>query len=281
MQHLIRYLYKIMKVCQYLSNAHPFYLGMVTNSIIMLRKYNKDVKVRLFLVQDEGKSTHTTNHRGNELSTKSKISTTDYIYLLKNNLNVEVLEKEPLKIEKGFFHIHRSLMRDTQEESLLFIDADTFIFKDVEELFDKYKEYDYVGLPISYLNGWNKEWLPFKPFNSAVNLWNNGWIRKFAQDLEYWCKLIKEKKHIVSDWCYQQCSRGTNREEMSTSLFVAENKLKHCVWDRWDVRNSATSIDYREAPNTYIFHTFTHNWERAKGLYLGERVKIKPCFIKV
>jgi hypothetical protein len=269
-----------MRVCQYLSNDHPLYLKMVANSIHMLRKHNDIIKVRLHLVHDDGQITKTTNHQGDSLSIKSKYSVSEYIKLFQD-MDVEVVEREPLELEgeEGFFHIHRSLLKDTEEESLLFIDADTFIFKDVEELFDKYSEYDYVGLPIHYLDGWNKSWLPFKPYNSAVNLWNNSWICKFAEALPSYCRQLRERTHVCGNWCYERCNRGTGREELSTSLFVDDNCLKHTVWDNWDVRNSASLKDYDEAPQTCIFHTFTHNWQRAKGLYIGKRIKFKPTLI--
>lgn len=253
---------------------------MVSNSISMLRKYNKSIHVRLHLVHDGGEYTKTTNHQGGSLSINSNYITSDYIKLI-SDLGVEIVEKDPLTFEgeEGFFHIHRHLFKDAIEDSLLFIDADTFIFGNVEDLFERYKEYDYVGLPIPNLADWDKKWLPFNPYNSAVNLWNNGWITKFAHALPKYCKLIREKEHPCSDWCYSRCSKCTGREEISTSLFINDNNIKHTLWDKWDVRNSSSYIDYDESPYTYIFHTFTHNWSMAKGRFTGRRMKVQLSFV--
>lgn len=238
-------------ICQYLTNSHPIYLQMCANSIEMLRTHNPNVPVRVFLIEDEGLMTATTNASLPTIRAKG-------IPLSEFKVDAEVITHKP--IAEGMFQVHKHLFKDLEEESILFIDCDTFIFGDVGVLFEKYKDYNFVGTLLPALTDWDENWLPFIPYNSAVCLWNDGWFQKFAEELPKRCQDIFDGNHSTSKWCFGKCSKATNREEMATSFFVEENNLVHTHWLEPEVKHLLCENDYYIKPT--ILHSWSHGWTK-------------------
>ena len=148
----------------YLINMHPFYLKMALTSVGMLRSHNKKVPVRVYLIRDNA---HQTIERENVSRHHPPLhNMTDQFIIACQNLDVEVCERLPLSYpgEETFFHINRKYLSEVPEPNVLYIDADTFIFGDIESIFDHYphEHIDFAACKAIWAlsRGWQPDFLP-------------------------------------------------------------------------------------------------------------------------
>ena len=268
------------RCCVYLTNEHPGYMKMAINSMRMLRKHNADLPVRCVFIRD-----HCSQTMPRDNISESTLSGNSELFLeMCRNSNVEVWERPPLMFrgEEKFFHINRMYLNDMQEESLLYIDADTFIFGDVTTIFDDYSDVEFAACPANWAMGrkWKKEYLPSGhltiPFSSGVMLWNKGAVRDWSSKLNYYCRSLREGKHAISNWLYQQHDDCLLREEFSVSLHVAYEGIKYRYLKREDCQLILYPSDKNDVGNSKIFHCYSPNWRAIYQKLRWNNHRIKP-----
>lgn len=213
---------------------------MATKSLSMLRRHNRNIPVKLFLLS-------------NEFIPKYKF-TKDFIEFCKAN-NIEIVVKS---IDYDYFFSNKHHIKDCPEDQILFIDSDTFIFGDVEKIFTKYEEFEFVGCKNKWVEG--REWRFLNgnlPFNGGIQLYNKSSHKQILKELPSQCENLGDLEEWVKkggmDW---------NREEMAISKIVIENKYSFEYFEKEDCVIPLFEADLEEPSKTIIFHSFTNLWER-------------------
>ena len=255
----------------YLTNESPFYMRMAATSLEMLRRHNRTLKVRLYLVED-GQSETVSRQNMSPVS-----FTTGELKSLCDNLGIEVASRQKGHYpgDEGYFYVQRNLLKDVPEDSVLYMDGDTFTFGDLEKLFDKYTcDLSACENEWAYGQGYQEEWLPLKPFNSGVMLWNNGWFQKWASELPKLCNEIKTEGPI-GEWLWKRDGKCLGREEFSVSVFAARENLSYRYLDKEDCWLNKHLEDYLRAGQSVIFHSYTDQWKKVVS-HLSGRDRKKP-----
>ena len=231
---------------------------MTLNSIQMLRHYNKKVKVRVFLIGGIGK---------------------DRFEQMSKTLDFELVHRQPTKEAKdhNLFLLNRQYLGECEEESVLYIDGDTFIFGDVETLFERYKDYDFAGaidVSVSFSEDWDKgdAEASFRMFgsetqdifNGGLTLWNNnvlkGWAGEFF--VPTCLRLLDERDVPVCKWLWSGTRNGYLSETLTIAFYVGGKKLKYRVMEDKDVINlfSWDAIKRWCERDFIVFHSFAQHW---------------------
>jgi hypothetical protein len=247
------------RICAYITNEHPFYMRMVSNSIKMLRKANETIPIRLVLIEDKAKHTFL---RGVEQGVK--FSKDDLLAHCKN-MNVDVWLRPSIS---DYFFLNRNYLQDFKEETLFHIDGDTFIFSDVNYLIEKYKDVDIVASHSRWMEsmGWDSALYlddpQLKPFNSGVVLWNEGWGQKWAKQLPTLCADLVRKKYKAGDWIHRMDVGLHRREEVSVTCFASFNQIECGYFERNEVLLVEIPPDLERAGDSIIMHTYSDNYSR-------------------
>jgi|SaaInlV_165m_DNA_1040744.scaffolds.fasta_scaffold03217_8 hypothetical protein len=229
-----------MRSCVYYLNESKQHVKMALNSLKMLRFHNKNIPVRVFILS-------------NEFIPKYKFTKNLLEFCSSNDIETV---KKPIKYD--YFCSNKYLIKDCPEERILFIDSDTFIFGDVENIFKKYENCDFAGCKNKWVEGRNWRFLNGNiPFNGGVQLYNNNSHKKILKKLPTTCNNLGEdlEKWIEGrmDW---------NREEMAISKIVIEDKYSFKYFEKEDCMIPLVEDDLENFKKTTIFHSFTHLWER-------------------
>lgn len=253
---------------------------MVCNSIFMLRQYNKTIPVKIYFINDDNKTTHPIV-KDVEYGTFSKKAMLE----IAEKLNVQIKEVLPfdntgLRAElKNYFFCNRSHFT-TEEDSVLHIDGDTFIYGDVEELFDKYKDFDavvpeskfYIQAEFSCKKNFNRD---ASPFNAAVILFNNQLCRKWANEI-----IPYMSKTLDSEWF------GNKHpiEEIATNWWVCDNAKNIGYFKDSECYPILLMSDLFIPQKSTIVHTYVKQWPalyKSLGTPLDNAIKIpaKPKMI--
>lgn len=264
------------RLCVYVVNEYPFYMKMVVNSLQMLRKYNSSIRVKVFFITDQGKGVILRSGISPfEFSSEKFIESCQ-------QLNAEIVYCELLDVE-GYFYAHRHYLKDCEESSIFHIDSDTFIFGDVEQMFEVYKDVDFVACESHWYQKLPSEVLPITPFNSGVMLWNNGWLQKWSSGLlDTLDKLKNNRGETQTEWLYTHEKDCMGREEFSVSKFVVDFNLKFSYFKDEECKVALYPKDLELAENSLIFHTLTPNWRSVyRRLNNISPTKVKRRFINV
>ena len=263
------------RCCTYIVNEEPAYLAITTQSLRTFRQFNPYLKVKLFFVQDQRKDS-----RGNAQIVEKALYSTNLPLDAKSflhsceELGVEVLTRElpPDFPEKGYWSAQRWLFQEIEEPTVLLLDADTFIFGDLTEIFTEYKDYDFVATPNTFGNTHSLKINDkiVNPFNSGVVLWNNGWMRLWAKRLVELCVELRDRKHPLSEWLWSVSPECTGREELAATLFVLENNLKYRYFDTKHCHTE--ELKY----TSLIFHTLSPNWTKYFNYFFPQAKKKLP-----
>lgn len=230
-----------MRSCVYYLNESKQHVKMATNSLQMLRCHNKEITVRVFLLS-------------NEFIPKYKF--TENLIEFCNSNNIEIVKKT---IDYNYFLSNKYHIKECPEEQVLFIDSDTFIFEDVSKIFEKYKEFDFVGCENKWVQGRGWNFLNgILPFNGGIQLYNNNSHKEILKKLPKTCNslgnnLEKWLNNGGMDW---------NREEMAISKIVIEDKYSFAYFKQEDCMIPLVEKDLKNIEKTIIFHSFTNLWER-------------------
>jgi hypothetical protein len=246
-------------------------MRMVATSLEMLRRHNTTLKIRLYFV-DDGQSDTVARSNMSQVSYSK-----DDLKSLCEKLNVEFVQrhKEHIQGEEGYFYIQRHMLRDVPEDSVLYLDGDTFIFGDVETLFDKYKS-DLTACENEWAwgQGFQESWLPFKPFNSGVTLWHNGWFQKWTANLPDLCRVLREESSPIGSWLWKRDGKCLGREEFSISIFIEKEGFSYGYLDKSDCWLNKLPEDYLRAGQSLIFHSYTDQWKKVAGHLTGGKRKV-------
>lgn len=244
-------------ICVYLVSDDPFYCRMALTSIIMLRQYNKEIKVRVFII-------------GNR---KTKID--DYA----EQLRLEVVHRPPTPAaqEYNYFCLNREYLAECKEETILYIDSDTFIFGNVDSICERYQDVDFAAAQDDWIINtpdWQQQHLlesyaqlgvqPVPVFNGGLTLWNKGCVRDWAKKLAITCKELYERKYVLTPWLFGDNRGGYHRETFAICFYIAKKGLRYQLMDNKDVVNLFAEKDWRAWNNKdyIVYHCFTQNWQR-------------------
>ncbi len=245
----------------YILNEFWFYLSMARCSLATLRRYNSSIPIDVFYIKDNNENNRNV---GGLLQCAGKIpqvSTQQFMDLCKQlNVNVNIIENVEMGNEKGYCSAQRKYLTNASEEKTLLLDADTFIFGDVEPLFELLNDCDFVA----DMNCFGKRYsmtykgLTLRPFNSGVVLWNRGLLKEYATKVFDLCLDLKDGKHPLSSWLYSVSSDKNEppqgREELACSIYVVDKNLKYKYFNKQHVQTN----EY--FGNCLIYHTLTQNW---------------------
>lgn len=245
------------RVCCYITSGDDFYCGMVLTSAYMLRQHNKTIPIRVFLI-DSDKTTKIDKYA--------------------NSLNIEIERFPATKkaIEQKYFCLNREYLSTCEEDSVLYIDGDTFIFGDVKDLFDRYEKYDFAAATDDWITG-TEDWSPERlnecydmvkgsivpVFNGGLTLWNNKCVRGWASEyLPEICTKLQNKEFPLTNWLFANNRVCYHKETFSICLYVSHNRLNYKVMDRKDVVNLFSKKDYDawKIKDYIVYHCFNQNW---------------------
>jgi hypothetical protein len=261
----------------YMTNEHPFYMNMVRYSLGMLvSKLLSPVDIKVYVIRDG--STSTIERSGVIKPLGKHRATAECIDTLRD-LGAEVIEKPPLD---AFFHANRQYLGEIETDSLIYIDADTFIFDDVNKLFDAHADEDFVAAEAAWVRGRNYPFFifdvapgtPMLPFSSGVMLWNNGWHKDWATKLPFWMEKLKTREHPLGDWLYKQHDDCLLREEFSATVwayqrhkwvFNGETPLRYGYFTPEEVQLVRYVSDMKRLGQQTIFHCYTPNWRECRN----------------
>jgi len=247
----------------YLLNESPFYMQMAWFSIYTLRKFNKDIKVEILYVCDNQKDNRYSPVNfdfGLDIFSKDTFVES----LKKFDVEFNFVHDLDLKEEKGYHPIHRIAFQNVEDDQILLLDADTFIFGDLTPFFNALNYHDLVA-DINEWGRWGNNFpyngLDVTPFNSGVVLFNKGLLRDYGRQVYDLSMSVKGIDHPVGRWMadYEKFE-GSNgkggREEIAFTLFVLDNKInfRHSTF-----REIQTT---RRFTDCLIHHTQTPNYIR-------------------
>lgn len=272
--------------CVYLLNENPVFYSMFSVSIRMLRKYNQKIPVQLLYIQDEDKDSWGETRKIIEHVGPSYLHYLTYdkndLFDLCSDLNVDIEICPKLETPQNYTPIHRHYLQKCSDEACLLLDSDTFIFNNVELLFDQYKNADFIAHPMMSISKKTGDMSPIQlvmtyaknqkikkismyPFNSGVVLWNNGWMKRYGEVVVQMCDKLKHKKHLMSEMMYTLREDGRNREELACSLFVLENDLKLEYFRPKHVET------FKFSSNPVVFHTTSSAWASYFNFFAKEK----------
>jgi hypothetical protein len=255
-------------------------MHMVANSIKMLRKHNEDIIVRCCHVIDHGRQTLL---RGQAVTGDAESdayvekNTWEFVDIMKD-LGVIYHPAKPFRPpgDEHFFHINRVLLEEIPEQDVLYIDGDTFIFGDVANVFDAYKDAGYAGYETrwAYSRGWQSDFLygGMRPVGSGVMLWNKGNVRHWARTLPVYTERFRQGDMPLSKWLYTLHPNCLLREEFSVGYHLSYNTAsvpveimsrEHCITLHHD-------NDWKEFGKATIFHTYATGWKQGMNRLRGE-----------
>jgi hypothetical protein len=188
-------------------------------------------------------------------------------------LDVELIEIKDL--DPDYIHVNRQYMGNIEYENILYIDSDTFIFDDIQKIFDYYDK-DFVGCENTW--AYKQNFNLFKPTNGGVLLFKNFAHKKIYEDFSYKLKYMNILYKDVWDWM-SSINNFYVREEFLISNIVEEEKIKRCFFERHHVK---IPEDYKDIKNinTIILHTFTSNWSVFGREISSKKIKkIKPRLV--
>lgn len=269
----------IQKSCIYILNENPIYNAMFSVSVRTLRKYNQNLKIRLVYVNDENKdSWSATNNLFKEID---PYYTSKYMHFFKQDIfklvkdldiELNMVDSLPYKTQ-NFVSIQRCLFKDMEFNDAILLDVDTFCFKSIDYLFDKYKEYDFVASPLVGINfgDTNPSIIKHKmrftyfendmiiketllPFNSGIVFWKGNLLQQYGNVVLDYCNKLLYKKHPMADMMFAVRPDARNREEIACNLFVLENNIKRRFFDDDDV----SVYDYNN--NLSLLHTTSNGF---------------------
>jgi hypothetical protein len=202
---------------------------MAAVSIRMLREENDHIPIRVFLVQDERKNTVF-----QEGMVPVELSTTEFAGIC-SVMGAEVHCVEPLEDEPFRAH-HKKHLGECLEESVLCLDADTFVFSDIEWLFDEYANFDVVAARSAKPD----EEVFFSSHHPGVVLWNKGWAMGWAKE-----------------------------PGLDLNHFIAMKGLDHGYFAKYDCNNLQSENEIEQAGQSVVVHSKTSHWQQVHSSLFG------------
>ncbi len=227
----------------YCINDDAKYRRMFLNSVKMLRGHNATIPVKLIYIDGS-----------HDLAESLK------------PYDVEILNRPAYRPEAKYFSINKWYLKDVVEDSVLYLDVDTFVNGDVGVFFDRYRtDFTAVESSWAYGKGWNLDFLPNKglPYNSGVQLFQGGYHRKMFSLLPEAFDRLSTHDTPLAEWSWDYYD-GCLREEIACSLILAESGGSYMKFTPQDVYNIQRVEDIPRCHEPVIFHSYTNQWDMVK-----------------
>ena len=250
-------------------------------SINSLRYYNKSIEIEILYICDNGKNNRKIANL-NDFDLGIPWFTREMFFEEISNYNVtfRFIYDCDLGEETGFPGAQRKEFLKVKGDNILLLDSDTFVFDDIQVLFDHVKDCDIIAAKTEW--GDHGGMLPimgnkFCPFNSGVVLFKNKLLQKYGSDVFDLILEIKHEKNDLGKW-YGDYERTNNpneilklgREEMAFSYWVVRENLRYSYFDH----NEVQTVNYK--PKTIIYHTMTQNWLQSLTKFYRGRNFLPP-----
>ena len=238
---------------------------MAWYSIYTLRKHNKYIPIEILYICDKGRDNRLIDDK-NLIDLKINPFCKDSFVESCQQFNVTFVfvYNLDMKEETGFHSLQRMAFQYVEDDQILLLDADTFLFGDVEPFFQVLRHNDVV----LDLNAWGRYGfrLPYKghnilSVNSGVVLLNKGILKEYGKQVYDLSMKIKGEDDPIGKWLSEyQIYEGTEgklcREEIAFSLFLHDNKIKF----RLSYPNEIQTNNIRN--KTLIHHTQIQSYFR-------------------
>lgn len=236
----------------YLVNADSRYMEMAKTSIHLLRRHNSTVPVTVFFIDD---------HR---YCLPADFS--DFC----NHWDVEL--RVCPNVARGYFQDNKVHLGQCEGGRLLLLDADTFVFSDVLELFTAYQGYDVVACTNDWVwhCGYRADFIPGSPvpLNSGVLLCSSRFLRAWTQRLPQLHEALRTGRSFpaLTEWLYKVSATAYNREEFGLTICSAEARFRTAHFSGADcklLKFSRLDSDLAHFQScTKIFHSYSGYWRR-------------------
>lgn len=239
------------KVVVYCINDNPRYQEMLLNSVAMLRKYNQTIPVKVIYINER-------EDIADYNAFREKLAPH----------NVQVIEQMPFRPDTKYFSINKVYLQDLPEDSVLYLDVDTFVNGDVEKLFDKYRsDLTVIESEWAYVEkwGWKDDLLPNKgkPVNSGIQLFHNHFHQKMFSRLSDTFDKLSGHDTPLAKWSWGYFN-GCLREELACALILAESGASYMFFQRQDCYNIQRIEDIARCHEPIVFHSYTRQWDMVK-----------------
>jgi hypothetical protein len=244
------------RTCAYIINEHPYYMRMACNSIIMMRKYNQTLPIRVILVEDGGKLTE-------KPFGPVKWTRNNFIDMCKRQ-NAEVITQPPIAKR---FRQHLSYLGVLAEPSIFYLDADTYIYADIGYLMDKYEAMDLIAPYSNWMvkAGFDPEKIlgdrNLDPLEIGVMLWNNGNGQKFANTLARTSKDLLEMDTDPSGWIKQLSISNAHLEQVALACHATYEMLDTETFNDDEAMSVQTFGDIKRHGESCILHSRSDYYE--------------------
>ena len=232
---------------------------MLRVSVTSLRRHNDEIPIDIFFVRDGNRDNRDVGGITMSLGGIPRMQSSDLPEFCKaigaNLIDVGVPD---LGDENGYASAQRVCLRDSSSEKTLLMDADTFVFGDVANLFKHLDGCQFVADRNSFGEHHTLEYAGkvIRPFNSGVVLWDEGLLREYGTVVGGLSLGLKNGTHPLSGWLHQRSSTSPpqGREELACSIFVLEKNLGF----RYFPKNAVQTENY--LGGCVVYHTLTQNW---------------------
>jgi hypothetical protein len=236
----------------YVVNADSPYLEMTKTSIHLLRQHNATIPITVFLVENRARRQPADFHD----------------FCLEWNVRVRTHPD----LETGYFQDNKIRLAEADGDSILLLDADTFVFADVAELFDTYAEFDVVACANDWAwnCGYQADYIPGSPtpLNSGAVLCSSRFLKAWTARMPELHEGLKMRTSYtrLSAWLYEVSATAYNREEFALTICSAQLGIRSARFDERDCkllkykRLDSDLANFRLC--TKIFHSYSQHWRR-------------------
>jgi hypothetical protein len=236
----------------YIANADSLYMEMAKTSIHLLRQYNASIPVTVFLVED------------------SRYRRPDDFHDFCDRWRVQV--RECPNVSSGYFQDNKVHLARCEGDRVLLLDADTFVFADVVELFTAYADFDLVGCTNDWVwkLGYQAGFIPGgpAPLNSGVLLCSSRFLKAWTQQIPELHEALRigSRFPALTGWLYAISATAYNREEFGLTTCSAEGEFRTAHFAERDCkllkyrRLDSDLANFRSC--TKVFHSYSQHWRR-------------------
>ena len=259
------------KKAVYIVNDFWLYRFMARCSLVTLRRHNPDLRVEVYHVRDGGANNRDLGGLHTRVAKIPRMGA-DEFHSVCSGLGVCMIEVTDLDMgdESGYTPAQRSCLQGVGGGRVMLLDADTFVFGSLEPMFSLLDDYDFVADRNSFGERKTMDYRgqSISPFNSGVVMWGDGWLARYASEVQRYCCELKDGRHPMSRWLYENTSVGSKhpqgREELACSLFVLDNDLRFAYATKSQVQTE------RYYGGCLVHHTLVQNWADAYAQLRGE-----------
>ena len=252
----------------YICSENPLYMFMTMNSINMLREFSP-IPIEVIFIDNFPVD-----------YPRFKTSKKDFLRFCEDK-EVEVsyhyLPEDWFGWEVGKdIWVFRYFLQTVECANVLYLESDTFVFGNVEDLFDN--EVDIAAVPSDWAYG-TAGWKPLAdkmpvPFNPGIVLWKNWCMQLWASWYLNATRKLQTEPSEIKDWLFSTHPTAKHAEEISLNIFTLANDLSFRFMESWeaDVLKVKKIWDHGNAP--IVFHSYTNHWKYVYNQITGIKPKL-------